>query len=117
MGTESVILGLVGQYGLPLVILVVVGWYCLKKLDAYFDSQREKDKAQQKKDEENRQYLVERIEKSEVRQEELTKIGRELSETNRTLVERFTSELGCVKKEVTEIGSKVDIINVKLDKK
>lgn len=110
MGTETAILGLIAQYGLPLVLLVLLGWYAIKKLETYFQ-------AQAKKDDDNRKYMVDRIEKSEVRQEELTKIGRELSETNRTLVERFTLEMSGMKEEVAEIGNKVDIINVKLDKK
>lgn len=108
MGIETTILGLIAQYGLPLVILVVGGWYALKKLDDYF-------KAQAKKDEDNRNYMVDRVEKSEARQEKLIAMGNDLSETNRILAEKFTSELCGIKQEVNEIGNKVDIINVKLD--
>lgn len=109
MGVETTMLGLIAQYGLPLVILVVGGWYALKKLDDYF-------KTQARKDEDNRIYMVERIEKSEKRQEELMAMGRDISETNRILAEKFTGELHGIKEEVNEIGNKVDIINVKLDK-
>lgn len=110
MGIETALLTLISQYGLPVVVLVVVGWFLLKRLEKYLD-------AQQKKDDDNRKYMVDRIEKSELRQEALTKIGQELSETNRVLVERFTIELGDIKEEVSDIGNKLDIVNVKLDNK
>lgn len=109
MSIETTILGLIAQYGLPLVALVIVGWYGIKKLDNYL-------KVQQDKDEKHRQYMVDRIEKSESRQEEITKTNRELSETNKILVERFTIEMAGMKQEITEVGNKVDIINIKLDK-
>ena len=109
MGLES-LLPLVGQYGLPLVALIALGLFAIKKLDEYF-------KVQAKKDSDNRAYMVDRIEKSEKRQEELMSMGRDISETNSILAEKFTGELGNIRSEVNEIGNKVDIINVKLDSK
>ena len=90
MGAETAILGLIAQYGLPITLLVVLGWYAIKKLDDYV-------KSQSKKDEENRKYMVERVEKSEARQEELVAMGRDISETNRILAEKFTGELGNIR--------------------
>lgn len=109
VGIES-LLPLVGQYGLPLVALIGLGIFAMKKLDEYF-------KAQAKKDEANRSYMVERVEKSEKRQEELIAMGRDISETNRIIAEKVTGELGHIRDEMNEIGNKVDIINIKLDSK
>lgn len=110
MTIETTILGLIAQYGLPIVVLVIIGWYSLKKLDEYF-------KTQSKKDDDNRSYMVDRVEKSEKRQEELIKMGRDLADTNKILAEKFTYELCGLKDEVNEIGGKVDILNTKIDSK
>lgn len=101
-------LSLITETSIPLAILTVVGYFALRFLKEYMASQ-------QKKDEQNRGYLVERVEVSEKRQEELVCIGRELSETTRILSERFTSELSDIKDEVSDVSSKLDILSVKLD--
>lgn len=106
----SIWTALITETGVPLAILAIVGYYGLKILKRYMESQ-------QKKDEEHRAYLVERVEKSEKRQEELVSIGRELSETNRILSEKFTSELSEIKEEVSHVNSKIDVLTIKFDTK
>lgn len=117
----GVFLNLISTVGLPTAILVVVGWFGIKFLKKYFDAQIEKDRKNLEcliaKDKEHREYLTERIENSEKRQEELVEIGRTLSETNRILSEKYIVELGNINSNICDIESKIDIINVKIDNK